>query len=221
MNKSLWLSNAATAIMASCAIGMTVVVVKRELAGGGTISDPSSVKLSAADWKLASGAGTRIGAANPRVTIVDFSDFQCPYCAKANVVLDSLLSVHGDRIAIVYRHFPIAGLHPHARKAALASECAGARGRFAEYSRALFASRDSIGVTPWTVFAHRVGITDTAAFGQCVQSEKYAHRLAEDSSAGRKLRINGTPTIFIDGVKHGSGWPGSAVIDERLKQVAK
>jgi len=130
---------------------------------------------------------------------VEFSDFQCPFCARTHPVLEAARRRHPDQVAVLYRHFPLDPIHPYARRAALASECAAAQGRFAEYSAALFAQQDSIGVKPWSRFAAETGVADTAAFGRCVADARALANVERDARAGRDTDVRVTPTLVING----------------------
>ncbi len=149
---------------------------------------PDSIDLSI--------AGPRIGSPHARTVIVEFSDFQCPYCRKLQAVLDSLLSVSGDSVAVVFRHLPGRG-HPHAFAAAVASECAAQQLRFSQYAAILFAKSDSLGRISFTSLADRAGVADTAVFSRCLGGRAARARVEVDARLGRALGLPGTPTTVI------------------------
>lgn len=150
------------------------------------------------EWRSFAASGQRIGPADAPVTIVEFSDFQCPFCAVAAETLRDLRERFGDSIAIVYRHFPLTEIHPHATAAAIASECAAEQGRFEAFHDALFASQDSIGRVDWTWFASRAGLAQAEAFENCIAEERTAPVVARDEAAGRTLGVAGTPTLLVN-----------------------
>ena len=114
----------------------------------------------------------------------------------------------------VYRHHPITGLHPFAREAALAAECAHVQKRFEQIRNVLFDKQDSIGKLPWGIFAQRAGLADTTAFVDCVKRRSFDARVVEDSVAARELGVRGTPTIVIgDSVFYG----GMSLEELRIK----
>jgi protein-disulfide isomerase len=197
MNRNL-LSNLATGVLVLCAVVVTAAVVRREFfpaRGGG--ADMRTRRVD--NWEALTSAGQWLGNPRAPVRIVEFSDFQCPFCAKTHPVLEAVQRRHPDRVAVLYRHFPLDAIHPYARQAALASECAAAQGRFAEYSAALFARQDSIGVKTWSRFAAETGVPDSAAFGQCFTAARALANVDRDARAGREADVQVTPTLVING----------------------
>ena len=127
--------------------------------------------------------------------IVEFSDFQCPFCSRFVALHDALLS-EGLRVRVLYRHFPIPN-HPHARNAAIASECAAAQDQFEAMHRTMFGLADSLGTLSWSSLASRAGVPDSAAFVRCLESPESAAAISRDSVAAYKLGLRGTPTLLI------------------------
>jgi len=150
------------------------------------------------DWVRFSSFGHRIGPDSVPVTIVEFTDFECPFCAQAARDLDVLLTAYAGEIAVVYRHFPIVDIHPHARAAAIAAECAAMQGKFREYSSLLFTQQDQIGKKDWRAFAAEAQLADADEFHTCLIGEDAADRLSEDSVAADRLAIRGTPTFLVN-----------------------
>lgn len=111
-------------------------------------------------------------------------------------ILQQLLQSHPGQVAVVYRHYPLS-IHPFARAAAAAAECAGRQGKFQEYADLLFKEQDSIGVTSWQTFAQRVGVPDTVMFHTCQSEKDVQDIIATDLAAGDRIGITGTPTIVI------------------------
>ena len=191
------LLNVAVGVLTLCALVTTGLVVRRELSAPPV---PSTAPTHVAEWRDFGRHGQRMGPSGAPVTIVVFSDFQCPYCGVLMERLKELRSAHPTEVAVVYRHFPVEG-HRHAAAAARASECAAAQGRFEPFHDALFAARDSIGVIPWNRFATVAGVRDLGAFQACAGSSVPVAALARDSAAARSLRVSGTPTILINGLR--------------------
>ena len=161
-----------------------------------------------------------MGPASAPVTIVEFSDYQCPYCATLYKRLERLRALHPVDVAIVYRHVPITALHEHARAAAIASECAGAQGRFREYYYLLFQQPDSIGKIPWETAAQRVGVANLPAFKAYLSSPLVETRLKRDSVAAAALEITGTPTILVNN-KRRMGAPTDAALDSMVTEALR
>lgn len=205
-------SDVASIVLVSCALVLTALAVRRDLVqhpslGEGFRKIPYSPELSL--------AGRALGPTTARATIIEFSDFQCPYCARAEAVLRAVRSKHADEVRILYRHLPIESLHPHARAAALASECAAAQDRFEEYHDLLFRFQDSIGPLPWDQFAGRAGVANIPEFRKCIAEERYADALERDVAAARALEVRGTPA-FIIGEELFQGVPTLSQVENRI-----
>jgi protein-disulfide isomerase len=140
--------------------------------------------------------GNVLGDSEASFRIVEFSDFQCPFCRALHGTLQQLRARYPAELAVVYRQFPLS-IHPFARDAAIASECAAAQGGFSEYADLIFAKHDSLGSLPWEVIAARAGITDTALFRECRRGKTATARVDADVAAGTQLAIPGTPALVI------------------------
>ncbi|MBI4611637.1 MAG: thioredoxin domain-containing protein [Candidatus Rokubacteria bacterium] len=150
----------------------------------------------ASDYLVVPGAAAR-GPKHAPVTIVEFSDFQCPFCARAQVVLQQVLEAYPKEVRRVYRHFPLER-NPHARLAAEAAECAGEQGRFWDYHARVFASAPQLGPEKLGSLAEELRL-DVRAFRACLDGGKTAARVAEDLADAKEAGVTGTPTFFING----------------------
>lgn len=186
----------ATAVLVLCALVITGLLIRRELAAGARTEQTGVINL-VPDWQRYANGVHRKGAKDASVTIVEFSDFECPYCRVAAARLDSLVrEVPG--VAVEYRHFPLPE-HDHAVMAARASECAGVAGRFWEMHDVLFRAQDSLGMNQWGAYAERSGVTDLASFERCMTDGSVALSAIEaDLQAARELSISATPTFLIN-----------------------
>jgi len=189
-----FLSTATTVVLTLCALVLTGILVRREFFPGITATAPREVE----HWSQLASAGHTMGPANAPVRILEFSDFQCPYCARLQPTLQAIRAKYPDRVAVVYRHFPLAD-HPHAMQAALASECAAAQGRFERFHDILYAAPDSIGVTTWDEFARRAGVPKIDTFQVCVEAKQYQPRIEQDLAAALSISAPGTPTLIVNG----------------------
>ncbi len=139
------------------------------------------------------------GPEDAAVTIIEFSDFQCPYCGRFfQQTLPQLMAQYGDRVRFVYRDFPLDQIHPNARNAAIAAECADDQGKFWEYHDVLFSNQQALGVADLKRYAEQLGL-DVAAFSQCLDSQKYNDEVNADLRDGLQAGVTGTPTFFING----------------------
>lgn len=132
------------------------------------------------------------------VTIVEFSDYHCPFCRTVVGTLKQIIAQYPDRVRWVFRDFPIAGLHPEAQAAHEAARCAGEQGKFWPYHDLLFERPPDVSPAALRALASQVGV-EAVAFGQCLDSRKYRAAVNADIEAGTKLGITGTPTFFING----------------------
>jgi protein-disulfide isomerase len=160
-----------------------------------------------------------VGPANAPVTIVEFSDFQCPYCKLSVPLIKEILAKYPGKVKVVYRDYPGPN-HPHAQQAAEAAQCAGDQGKFWEYHDSLF-DRQAPG-TGWnfTELAKESGLNQDA-FATCLNTGRYREEVAKDLHDGFKLGVTSTPTFFINGRPLVGARPLAefqAVIDRLLKQ---
>jgi protein-disulfide isomerase len=157
------------------------------------------------------------GPANAPITIVEYSDFQCPYCARVNPTLDRIRETYGDKVKIVFKDFPLPN-HAEAPKAAEAAHCAGEQGKFWELHDRLFANQQALQLAAIKQQATTLGL-DMAAFTQCLDSGKHASRVTENMKSGEALGVSSTPTLYVNGrpvIGAQSFEYFKAVIDEEL-----
>jgi len=131
------------------------------------------------------------------VTIVEFSDFQCPYCASQQPILKKIKRAYGDQVNILYKHIPLP-IHPFAQRAAEASECARDQDKFWEYHDRLFDQQDSISEVLFSQLAQQLGLS-ISQFNQCLASGAKKSVVQTDLAEAQSLMISGTPTFFING----------------------
>jgi protein-disulfide isomerase len=143
--------------------------------------------------------GPARGPANAPVTVVEFSDFQCPYCQRAKPVLDEIATRHPSDVKIVYRHLPLDSLHPRARASAEAAACAGEANKFWEYHDKLFANNRALADADLRKYAGEVGL-DAAAFDECVKTRRHASAVEADEQEAKKIGITGTPAFVVNGI---------------------
>jgi protein-disulfide isomerase len=164
--------------------------------------------------------GPAKGPAGAPVTIVEFSDFQCPYCAQLAPIVNRVKQSYGDRVRLVFRQYPL-GSHPDAAKAAEASLCAADQGKFWEMHDALFADQHALGVDQLKARAKALGLNATS-FNACLDSGARAAQVRTDASDGARAGITSTPTLFINGRLLSGAAPAeriSALIDDELRRA--
>jgi protein-disulfide isomerase len=158
---------------------------------------------------------------NPKapVMIVEFSDYQCPYCRQAEATVKALLAKYGNKVSLSYRDFPLTAIHSQAQIAAEASRCALEQGKFWEYHDQLF-SASKLDKDALVGYAHDLKLDDKQ-FGSCLASEKYKAQIEKDLEEGRKAGVNGTPGFFINGVAASGAQPEETftrLIDDELSR---
>ena len=148
------------------------------------------------------------------VTLVEFSDFQCPYCARFRETVDRLADAYAREVRVVFLQFPLEQLHPDAFGAAEAALCADEQGRFWELHDVMFDEQDRLGTADLEEKATRLGL-DAAAFSACLDSGKYAERIRAELRAGARVGVTGTPAAFINGRQV----PGGAATYEQVEEL--
>jgi protein-disulfide isomerase len=209
------LSDVFTGIMAACALAVTGLVVKNEVAGPAAVEAAVPEVKFLSNWRSVAREGTVMGRPDAPVQIIEFSDFQCPFCARVQASLAEVRRRHPGQVAVVFRHFPLTSIHPHAVAAAQASACAADQGRFEAYHDVLFSRQDEIGTVSWDAFARQAGIADLGAFGECVQTNRHAATVRRDADAAARIGLKVTPTLIING----RGVAGMLTADELDEQV--
>jgi len=141
-----------------------------------------------------------LGPKDAEITLVEFSDYQCPYCKRwHDEVYQPLLAAYPGQIRVVYRHFPLTSIHPDAMSAAIASMCASDQGAFWQYHDKLFSSEYGLGRNAYAQYASDLDL-DTSAFETCLDSGKFDDFIQQDMDFSINLGIRSTPTFFINGL---------------------
>lgn len=168
------------------------------------------------------GTNPILGPENAKITIVEFSDYQCPFCSKAEMTVRQVYAAYNGSVRLAYRDFPLpANVHPYAQKAAEAVQCANEQGKYWEYHNLLFDKQSEwspIGYSKFKEYAVSMGLNATQ-FNNCLDSGKYASTVAADASVGSSYGVSGTPTFFINGQTLVGAQPFSAfkaIIDAEL-----
>lgn len=181
------------------------------------LNDPTAVAIDA-------GKGFIRGEKNAPVSIVEFSDFQCPFCKAATTTMHQIMAQYAGKVRWVFRDFPIASLHPLANRAHEAARCAAEQGKFWEYHDVLFQKSPQLAPDSLKQYARDLKL-DGDSFDRCLEAGKYQAAIAADIEEGQRLGVSGTPAFFINGRLLVGAQPATAfqqVIDGELsKQSAK
>lgn len=162
------------------------------------------------------------GRTDAAVTIVEFSDFECPYCARVEPTLTRLRERYGEDVRFVFRDFPLA-MHPGAAKAAEASHCAGEQNKFWEMHEKLFANQRRLDIANLKLFANDLTL-DRTKFDQCLESGRYSDVVTKSADAGAAVGVTGTPAFFINGRFLSGARPFedfAQVIDDELQRAGQ
>jgi protein-disulfide isomerase len=162
------------------------------------------------------------GAADAPVTLVEFSDFECPFCKQAHPTLKQLLERYPGKVRLAYRDFPLDSIHPQARRAAEAARCAHDQGKFWEYHDVLFTQSPQLALEDLRRYAGQVGL-DVTKFDGCLAAGVHKATVQRDLDEGNRLGITGTPAFFINGRTLSGAQPLEAftkLIDQELARVA-
>ena len=145
-------------------------------------------------------------------TLVEYGDYECPFCGRAFWVVKDVQSRLGDQIRLVYRHFPLSQIHPRAVPAAEAAEAAGAQGRFWEMHDLLFQNQRALEDEDLLANAQRLGL-DVPRFVRDLATHAFASRVREDFLSGVRSGVNGTPTFFVNGRRHEGAWDADSLTE--------
>jgi protein-disulfide isomerase len=158
------------------------------------------------------------GPADAAVTLVQYGDYECPYCGEAYLILKEVQARMGERLCFVFRNFPITTSHPHAERAAEAAEAAGTQGRFWEMHDLLYENQRRLRDQDLRAYAERLGL-DLELFDEELAEHVHAARVHEDFLSGVRSGVNGTPTFYINGVRHDDSYE-TEVLLEALERAA-
>ena len=182
---------------------------------------PTSVALKPPVVDVAAAGRPERGPKNASVTIIEFSDYQCPFCQKAEDVVDQVMKTYADKVRLVYRDYPLS-FHPNARPASEAAACANAQGKFWEYHAKLFHG-DGLEPEKLKTYADQVGL-DRKKFDDCLEKKPFKAEIDKDVKDGEKAGVNGTPAFFINGRMLSGAQPFEKfkeVIDDELATATK
>ena len=154
------------------------------------------------------------------VTLVEYGDYECPHCGMAHPIVKSIQHRLGKKLRFVFRNFPLAESHPHARQAAAAAEAAAAQGRFWEMHDALFENQDRLEDEDLVGMAKRLGL-DAQRVATALEEGTFTARVRDDFRGGVRSGVNGTPTFFVNGERYDGAWPDEDSFVRALERAAK
>ena len=137
------------------------------------------------------------GNPNGKVVIIEYSDFECPFCGRHFPTINQILTEYGDDVKFIYRHFPLVSIHPNAQKSAEASECAAEQGKFWEYHDILFANQTALTIPSLKQYAGQLGLNQSQ-FDSCLDTGKYASKVTAHAQEAQQVGVSGTPGTFVN-----------------------
>lgn len=189
----------ATAVLVACALTTTALVVRHELGASDSAASTEPARpVFHEQWRDLLQYGARLGPRDAKVEIIEFADFECPFCEKMHVTLSQLRGRFGSDVAVTFIHYPLAQ-HRFAELAARAAECADKQGRFEAMHDTLFTHQRALGIKPWSELANQSGVSDPAAFDTCMKDPAPLWRIEHGKRLADELSIFGTPTLIING----------------------
>lgn len=209
-------------ILVFCAFLTTILVARRELVPSLTVGATTGAAWKAIyvdGWEDALAVGIRSGSADAPVQIVEFADFQCPYCARFEVTVQAVLERYPEQVAFTFAPFPLP-YHEYAENAQRVAECAYSEGRFDEMRSLLFSKQQAFGSVVWTDLAMQVGIEDVSRFDTCVSATEPLARIKKSRLIADNLGVRGTPTIIVNGWKLPMA-PSSEHVDKMVTNVVE
>jgi protein-disulfide isomerase len=162
-----------------------------------------------------SGRDHILGPTDAPATLVEYGDYECPYCGLAHPIVTEVLRRFGRRLRFAFRHFPLAEIHPHAARAAEAAEAAGAQGKFWEMHDLLYTNQPALADPDLVRYAGLLGL-DMTRFVRELADHIWEPRVREDFMSGIRSGVNGTPTFFINGVRHDGPWDADTLSDDLM-----
>ncbi|HEX7969403.1 MAG TPA: DsbA family protein [Stellaceae bacterium] len=145
------------------------------------------------------------GPLDAPVSLVEYGDYECPYCGAAPPIVKAIEQQMGDAMQFVFRHFPLTTVHPHAQHAAEAAEAAAAQGKFWEMHDTLYENQQNLDDPDLIAYAEALGL-DVGRFTMELAQHVHMQKVREDFMSGVRSGVNGTPTFFINGLRHDGSW---------------
>jgi len=184
-------------LLSIAAIGIAITFAHREFSSGPKPVRPTQPRF-VRDWVQLLPLGEVIGNPNAPIKVVEFGDFECPFCKAEDSVYRQVTRAGGSNVALFFVHFPLK-FHHFAMPAARASECAALQGRFSPFHDLIYALQDSLGLKSWGSYAHDAGVADTVGFERCIGGSQQFSRIEAGIEAAKRFDVHATPTVLVNG----------------------
>ncbi len=152
------------------------------------------------------------GLANAEITLVEYGDYECPHCGRAYPIVKRVQKHFGKRLRLVFRNFPLGEMHPHAEGAAEAAEFCGAQGKFWEMHDLIYENQERLSGPLYLELAQKIGVAP-AALRASLEKREFLVRVKADFTGGVRSGVNGTPTFFINGLRHDGAFDYEDLVD--------
>lgn len=189
-------------LLGGCVLGGDCSIEKLALADTGAKAEVDADEVAADAQPTTTGVPTVTsedqirGNPDAAITIIEYSDFQCPYCSRFHPTMQQVMEEYTTQVRWVYRHFPLSSIHSEAIPAANAAECAAEQDKFWEYADALFENQSELGEELYARLANELGL-NAGQWQECYASEKYADKITQQAEGGAEAGVTGTPGSFI------------------------
>lgn len=198
MIKSNFFQNLVTGCLLLCAAAVAVATVHREFFTPEPVAGMTGQHVD--NWReLAAERKPSVGDSSATLTVLDFSDFECPYCRALEGKLDKLVAANPGKVRIVRYELPLIQAHPHAYEAALASKCAKAQGVERPFEEAVYSQNEHLGQVNWQAIAKSSHVPNSERFMECLNSKVLKPQVDEDLRISQQLGFQSTPTLVLNG----------------------
>ncbi len=204
----------ATIVLTICAVVLTAGYVKREYFTPAA-SDQTGLTKRLSNAQAFAAGNMTIGRTDAPIQIVEFSDFECPACRRLYRAIKTTQAKDSGALHITFRNYPLDDLHPSARAAGIAAQCAADQGVFEGMHDYLFDHQSTLGTLKWNAVAAEVGVPDSMRFRICLDAPATRAKLSADSAAAAQLEVTGTPLVILDGYLI-RGAPKAALLDSMV-----
>jgi protein-disulfide isomerase len=206
------------AAVVACTVVTTGLVVRREFFTPAATSAAAEQKPTMIPhWQNYLTTGDRIGPTQAKVKLIEFADFECPFCDSFHKSFKKVRGRYPNEVSLDYVHLPLP-IHRFAIPAARAAECANDQGRFEAMHDQLFEGQDQFGLKSWDDYATAAGVPDLVSFDACIRKSDSIPRVEEGKALGAKLDVQATPTIIINGWKLGHP-PSEQELDQMVQRI--
>jgi protein-disulfide isomerase len=158
------------------------------------------------------------GSRDAAITLVEYGDYECPFCAAAHPMINEILRIYRDDLLFAFRHFPMTETHPHAEAAARLAEAAGVIGKFWPMHDAIYSNPEYVRVGDFPPIAEVAGL-EFRHLAEASQDVAITKRLREDFMSGVRSGVNGTPTFFMNGYRYDGDWAGGGLVSELQRRL--